>query len=1153
VDHYHHLNVIEFLQDLATRGERLELVDGRLHYSARQSGPRQEHVQSIRAHREELLGWLQETAGRPNEYPLSAGQQGLWMAWRLDPRTPIYNLFFVARLQEDVDVEALRQALQLLVEQHPVLRTHYQLQKGAGESTQCIDENFLVELPVRDEIGWTSAMLEAWIAQEADRPFDLEHGPVIRTSVLQMVSPEGVAQRLFHWTIHHIASDFLTQEVLIEDLERFYRAVCTQSVSDAPVAELNYRAFVRWEQDVIRQQGESLRAYWQNQVEHWPPISNLPADLAALDPADDDSYRGATLNFELDAMLTDSLRVFTQSQQVSLFTFLLTAYQIVIARYSGQDRFIVTTPTSIRHLAGWDRTAGYFINPLCLEANLCGNPSVRELLARTQSHLGSAFEHQMLPFSEVLRMLQASSRANKPTFGFILDATRRPACAPSLFAETVAIGQRGTPEEISLSMFDMAGEISGQFTYNANRFLPNSIRRLADYLRATLREMLDNPEQPALNLSLLTPAERQRILTDWTSTTVQTEPANVRNIPLHVQFIQQVERTPDAVALLDCGKGQTDNAISYRDLDRWANWVARQLRVQGAGRETLVGVFVERSIAMVAGLLGILKAGSAYLPLDPSYPRARLEYMLRDSGAPLLITDTSLREQLPATTARIIDIGYDVVSCEVDSGDEPTVESEDLAYVIYTSGSTGQPKGVQALHRATSNRLAWMWRTMPFTPGEVCCQKTALSFVDSVWEIFGPLLRGVPSVIIPVMVVKDVPRLIETLARHKVTRIVLVPSLLRAMLDTGMPLQEQLPLLQHWVCSGETLPTGLVREFYTQFPNARLINLYGSSEVAADVTWYDTTRLKVHSGLLLPRVPIGQPIDNAQCYILDDRLEPVPPGMEGELYVGGDCLARGYHRRPEMTHERFINNPFGPGRLFRTGDRARWLPEHLSALYPSLRPDIEFLGRNDSQVKIRGFRVELSEIETRLREHPAVREAVVQLQEDAPGPRLVAYIAVATQPHPTTEELYWYLQQALPDYMAPSTFVILDNLPLMPNGKVDQQSLGQLEISGQVTERVSEPPATELEQAVAAIWAKRLGLAQVGRHDNFFVLGGHSLLATQVVTQIQTELQVMLPLKIVFDHPTIAGLADQIKARQMASMLQQSPADSKADELDILL
>lgn len=474
-----------------------------------------------------------------------------------------------------------------------------------------------------------------------------------------------------------------------------------------------------------------------------------------------------------------------------------------------------------------------------------------------------------------------------------------------------------------------------------------------------------------------------------------------------------------------------------------------------------------------------------------------------------------------------------------------------IAYVIYTSGSTGQPKGVQALHRATSNRLGWMWRTMPFAAEEVCCQKTALSFVDSVWEIFGPLLQGVPSVIIPAMAVKDVPRLIEVLARHRVTRIVLVPSLLRAMLAVGAPLQQNLPHLRHWVCSGEALPSSLVREFYTQFPDARLINLYGSSEVAADVTCYDSTELKGQTGHTLPNVPIGQPIDNAWCYILDDDLEPVPPGVEGELYVGGDCLARGYHQRPEMTAERFITNPFARGRLFRTGDRARWLPVS-AGVDPARRPDIGFLGRNDSQVKIRGFRVELSEIEARLLACPTVQEAVVQLQQHASGPRLVAYVAARQQP--TAEELYWHLQQELPDYMVPGAFVILERLPLTPNGKVDRQSLAHLETSGVANRQVSAPPANELEQAIADIWARLLELEQVGRHDNFFVLGGHSLLATLFVTQIQAELQISLPLNVIFESPTVAEIALQIEARRMAACFQQRTGDHGGeDELDILL
>lgn len=1136
MDHHRHLNIIEFLQDLEARGERLELVDGRLHYSARQGGPRQEDVQVIRAHRDELLAWLQETAAEPDEYPLSAGQQGLWMAWRLEPETPIYNLFFVARLQEAVEVDALQQALQLLSRQHPVLRTRYPLPEGAEAvlPRQHVDRDCCVELPVHDGEGWTEARVTAWIEQESERAFDLAQGPVMRTSVLRTVVAGGMVQHLFHWTIHHIASDFLTQEVLIEDLENFYRAVCTGSAPEVAKAELGYREFVRWEQDVMRQEGESLRAYWKSQVAHWPVPPRLPADLSAVNPDGAGHYRGATLDFGVDAALTDALRTFTRNQHVSLFTCLLTAYQVVLARYSGRDHFLVTTPTAVRHLAGWSRTAGYLINPLCLEVDLSGNPSVRELLGRTQSRLASAFEHQMLPFSEVLRLLQAadaSGRSNKPTFGFILDAARRPARAVSLFAETLAIGQRGTPEELSLSMFDMAGELSGQFTYDANRFQPHSIQRLTDYLQATIRAMLEHLAQPALELPLLTAAMRQQILQDWTATEVQADTAvDTRDLPLYAQFMQQVERTPDAVALIDCAEDQTDSTLSYRALADWADRVAHQLRLEGIGRETLVGVFVDRSMTMVAGLLGILKVGAAYLPLDPSYPRARLEYMLHDSGTPLLITRASLRGELPATSARVVDIDRDALpelTEGVNTGDI-TVAPTDLAYVIYTSGSTGLPKGVQALHRATSNRLAWMWRTLPFTPGEVCCQKTALSFVDSVWEIFGPLLQGVPSVIIPALAVKDVPRLMDTLAHYQVTRIVLVPSLLRAMLASGgQPLQERLPKLRHWVCSGETLPIPLVQAFYAQFPDARLINLYGSSEVAADVTWYDTTALKAQAEWSLPQVPIGQPIDNAQCYILDERLQPVPPGIEGELYVGGDCLARGYLNRPEMTRERFIGNPFGAGRLFRTGDRARWLPAESADAH--CRPDIEFLGRNDSQVKIRGFRVELSEIEVRLRAHPAVSEALVQLQEHSSGSRLVAYVAASQPPAPA--DLYWHLQQDLPDYMVPSAFVVLESLPLTPNGKVDRQVLAQMEVAAPVNAGVSEPPVTALEQALAAIWSRQLGVKPVGRHDNFFVLGGHSLLVTQVITQIQSELQVVLPLRTVFDHPTVAELAQQIEAQ----------------------
>nr|VFK12476.1 MAG: amino acid adenylation domain-containing protein [Candidatus Kentron sp. LPFa] len=1160
------LNLVEFLDDLAARGEGLALIDGQLHYHAPSGAAQREAVQTIRAHKAALVAWLQGENERPRTYPLSAGQQGIWMAWRLDPGAPIYNLFLVARLRDEPDLSALRQALAWLVERHPALRTRYPLDALGSAPLQIVEDEPRVELPVREASGWTDEQVARWIEAEADRPFDLAQGPVMRAQVLRMDSPPGDVQYLFHWTLHHIASDFLSQEVLIEDLDTLYRAARAGKPPEAADAGLDYRAFVRWEQDILAAQGERLRAFWRKQVENWPQAPTLPVDLAPTDAAPERDYRAATFDFAFDPALAESLRGWARDRQVSLFVALLTAYQIVIGRYSGQERFVITTPTSVRHLAGWARAAGYLINPLCFMADLGGDPSVAGLLERTQRHLGACFEHQMFPYSEVLRLRKAAESSGGgaiPMIGFILDAARQPARAPSLFAETVAIGQRGAPEALSLSIFDMAGELSGQVTYDANRFMAHTIERLMGYLRTVIEGMIEGPRRSVSALSLLTRAERAMILDEWSANpaTLAGDAASdgVAALPLPVQFARQARQTPARIALIQCDEnGRADADISYRDLDAWSDEIARRLHAEGARRGTLVGVFVERSIAMIAGLLGILKVGGAYLPLDPAYPRQRLEYMLRDSDAALLLTQEDRMDAAPASNARVIRLTRDpllgaLVADGTPAPDETQiadVTADDLAYVIYTSGSTGQPKGVEAMHGAAANRLAWMWRALPFAPDDVCCQKTALSFVDSVWEIFGPLLRGISSVIITDRVVKDIPRLLETLARQGVTRIVLVPSLLRALLDAGLPLAERLPSLRWWVCSGETLPVDLVRRFQARLPGARLINLYGSSEVAADVTWYDTAAFE-EDGQMPARVPIGQPITNTSCWILDRRLEPVPPGIEGELYVGGVCLARGYRGRPELTGERFIANPFAPGRLFRTGDRARWRPlPRVSDGDPRRRPDMEFCGRGDTQVKIRGFRVELAEIEARLRQHPSLDDALVLLREHPSGPRLVAYAATASSPSPT--DLYHYLRRDLPDYMVPGAFVLLDRLPSMPNGKVDRQALARLD-PAELAEPGHEPPATDTERALAALWAEGLGRARVGRHDNFFALGGHSLMATQIVTRIQSEFAVVLPAQALFDHPTIAALATRIEARQLASRLRDDPAIGADDEMDILL
>nr|VFK65070.1 MAG: amino acid adenylation domain-containing protein [Candidatus Kentron sp. UNK]VFK71365.1 MAG: amino acid adenylation domain-containing protein [Candidatus Kentron sp. UNK] len=1197
MDHSGTLNLVEFLDDLAARGEGLALIDGQLHYHAPGGAAQREAVQTIRAHKAALVAWLQGENERPRTYPLSAGQQGIWMAWRLDPGVPIYNLFLVARLKDEPDLSALRQALAWLVERHPALRTRYPLDAVGSAPLQIVEDEPRVELPAREVSGWTDEQVARWIEAEADRPFDLAQGPVMRAQVLRVGSPSGDARHskhqnknsekidacakthpvcvlarsanmFFHWTLHHIASDFLSQEVLIEDLDTLYRAARAGKPPEAADAGLDYRAFVRWEQDILAAQGERLRAFWRKQVENWPQAPTLPVDLApthAASGAPERDYRAATFDFAFDPALAESLRGWARERQVSLFVALLTAYQIVIGRYGGQERFVITTPTSVRHLAGWARAAGYLINPLCFMADLGGDPSVAGLLERTQRHLGACFEHQMFPYSEVLRLrkvAESSGGGAIPTIGFILDAARQPARAPSLFAETVAIGQRGAPEALSLSIFDMAGELSGQVTYDANRFMAHTIERLMGYLRMVIEGMIEGPRRSVSALSLLTRAERAMILDEWSTNPAtlagDAAPGGVEALPLPVQFARQARQTPARIALIQCDEnGRADAGISYRDLDAWSDEIARRLHAEGARRGTLVGVFMARSSAMIAGLLGILKVGGAYLPLDPAYPRQRLEYMLRDSGAALLLTQEDRMDAAPASNARVIRLTRDPLPGAPIADKAPSVAvsadvtADDLAYVIYTSGSTGQPKGVEAMHGAAANRLAWMWRALPFAPDDVCCQKTALSFVDSVWEIFGPLLRGVSSVIIPDRVVKDIPRLLETLARQGVTRIVLVPSLLRALLDTGLPLAERLPRLRWWVCSGETLPVDLVRRFQARLPEARLINLYGSSEVAADVTWYDTAAFE-EDGRMPARVPIGQPITNTGCWILDRRLEPAPPGIEGELYVGGVCLARGYRGRPELTGERFIANPFAPGRLFRTGDRARWrpLPRVLDG-DPRRRPDMEFCGRNDTQVKIRGFRVELAEIEARLRQHPSLDDALVLLREHPSGPHLVAYAATASPPSPT--DLYHYLRRDLPDYMVPGAFVLLERLPSMPNGKVDRQALARLDPAEPLAEPGHEPPTTDTERALAALWAEGLGRARVGRHDNFFALGGHSLMATQIVTRIQSEFAVALPAQALFDHPTIAALATRIQARQLASRLRDDPAIGADHEMDILL
>jgi amino acid adenylation domain-containing protein len=602
-------------------------------------------------------------------------------------------------------------------------------------------------------------------------------------------------------------------------------------------------------------------------------------------------------------------------------------------------------------------------------------------------------------------------------------------------------------------------------------------------------------------------------------------------------FEEQAKRTPDKVAV-----SFKEKELSYGELNEQANRLAHHLSSLGVKPETLCGVFTERSTDMFVAILGIIKAGGAYLPLDPSYPQERLSFMLEDARPALLLTQKHLQGTLPAHDTGLIVLDEVFGQFSSASADNPpsVATGENLLYVAYTSGSTGRPKGVLGLHKGAVNRFLWMWHAYPFEAGEVCCQKTALSFVDSVWELFGPLLKGVPSIIIPEEDVKDTRRLIETLAEKRVTRIVLVPSLLRAMLDVSPALGSRLPELKVCVSSGEALSPELCERFRASAPQTVLLNLYGSSEVAADATFFDTRELEPGAS----NIPIGRPVDGATVRILDENFEPAGEGQGGEIYVGGICLARGYLRRPELTAERFVPDPFdvsGGARLYRTGDLGRRLPDG----------NLEFLGRTDNQVKVRGFRIELGEIEAALNQHEAVAQSVVLAREDAQGnKRLAAYWVASQQKTSTARDLREFLAVRLPDYMLPSGFVRLESMPLTPSGKIDR-----LLLAAHSPHPIHEPgealqsPRNSLELELKAIWEGVLGIAPIGIGDNFFELGGDSLLAVGMLLEVQDTLGKNIPLSALIHEGTIEHLARVIDSeafeKKWSSLVEIQRAGSR--------
>jgi amino acid adenylation domain-containing protein/thioester reductase-like protein len=752
------------------------------------------------------------------------------------------------------------------------------------------------------------------------------------------------------------------------------------------------------------------------------------------------------------------------------------------------------------------------VNTLVLRTKFGGNPSFTDLLSQVREVALSAYAYQDVPFEQLVEQLQPErSLSYAPLFQvmFVLQNAPIPLLQlPGLTLTPLRVESFTAKFDLTLSLENSAQGLSGSIEYNTDLFDASTITRMVGHLQTLLQGLVANPDQKLKHIPLLSAAEQHQILSEWNNT-LSDYP---KQLCLHELFEQQVQKTPDAVAVVF-----SDKRLTYSELNTLANQLAHYLLELGVGPEVLVGVCVERSLEMVVALLGILKAGGAYVPIDPEYPQERLAYMLEDSQVKVLLTESKLVARLGEQQAHLVCLDTDWQAISNSSQENPRsgVLPNHLAYVIYTSGSTGKPKGAMNTHQGVCNRLLWMQQAYVLTPLDSVLQKTPFSFDVSVWEFFWPLLSGARLVVAQPGGHRDSAYLVKLIAQHQITTLHFVPSMLQVFLEEqGL---SSCSCLRQVFCSGEALPKELQEKFFARL-GCSLHNLYGPTEAAIDVTYW---QCQPDSDLLT--VPIGRPIANTQIYILDPHGKPVPVGVTGELHIGGVGVARGYLNRPQLTAEKFIPNPFASDkaseRLYKTGDLVRYLPDG----------NIEYLGRIDHQVKVRGFRIELGEIEAVLSQHPNVRQTVViATQEMVGATRLVAYLVANQQPAPTIGELRSFLKQKLPEYMVPSAFVVLDSLPLTPNGKLDRKALPDPELAQPELEKTFVAPRTPTEEVLAQIWTQVLRLERVGVTDNFFDLGGHSLTATQLLFRVRNTFKVELPLHALLETPTVAGMAEAI-------------------------
>jgi amino acid adenylation domain-containing protein len=1045
---------------------------------------------------------------REGALPLSPAQHQLWLLDRLEPGTATYNIPLAVRLDGALDAGALGRSLAEIVRRHEALRTTFVVEDGEPRQVIAADSGFslaVVDLASRAPPGPPrEAEARRIAASEARRPFDLARGPLLRATLLRLEERVHVLSV----TMHHVVGDGWSLGVLNEELSALYPALSAGRASPLPDLPVQVADVALWQRQWLS--GAVLAsqlAYWKEQLRGAPAALELPTDRPR--PAAR-SYQGATHRRRLPRELSAALAALSRREGVTLFMTLLAAFQVLLARHAGQDDIVVGCPIAGRTQVETEGLIGFFANTLLLRTDLSGAPTFRELLARVREVTLGAYAHPHVPFEKLVEALSlARSPGRSPLFQVMLVLENARTSSLSLGEVSLAPIEvdTGTAKlDLTLTIQEADEGLEAALEYATDLFDAPTIERMGGHLEVLLRSALADPGASITALPLLTTTERRRLLVTWNDT--------AREVPLdrsiHALFAAQAARTPAAVAVVF-----EHQRLTYAELLARSTALARRLRALGVGPEVPVGLCASRSIDLVVGLLGILAAGGAYLPLDPAYPRERLAFMLEDAGAPVLVTQRSLASSLPAQGARIALL--DAMDASLDGdGEAPRGDGggESLAYVIYTSGSTGQPKGVMVGHRSVLNFFTAMDACLGDPAPGVWLALTSISFDISVLELLWTLTRGFQVILQG----EEGPSQGDDLStpaqlrRHRVTHLQCTPSRAQAlMLDPEAV--RALGAVSALLVGGETLPEALAASLREAVPGA-ILNMYGPTETTI---WSSSHRLREGAGV----VPIGTPLANNRLYIVSTQLEPVPVGVTGELYIAGAGVARGYLGRPGLTAERFVADPFSgePGaRMYRTGDLARWLPDGA----------VELQGRIDDQVKLRGFRIELGEIASRLAAHAAVGQATVAMREDATGDRrLVAYLVAAPGvPLPAAAELRRHLQATLPEQMIPSAFVALDALPLTPNGKLDRRALPAPSGARPDEAHAYVAPRTTVEAALAGLWAEVLQLDRVGVRDDFFTLGGHSLQAVRLISRIEERLGRRLPPALLFRAPTIERFAE---------------------------